>query len=314
MARSTRLPRLPVKQLIVLSLCRVADPISFSSVFPYLPEMIESFDVPKDDVARWAGITSAAFSLSQAATGIFWGRASDRLGRKSVILTGMVCVMSSGILFGFSKNLAMAIVARCCAGASNGNVGTLRTVVAEMVPEKELQPRAFSVMPLVWTIGSIFGPAFGGALANPASRYPRLFHGDFFRTFPYALPNLVASLFFLFGFIAGFLFLKVSRHLSVCFPNCLSLTDKQETLESQKDKKDIGRLIGKRLFRKNRKNKRSRSSAADQEQAASLLKHSPVSSLSNVGMPASTAVVVPSYKEVGSLCAALGARTKEHVC
>lgn len=157
---SDKLPELPVQQLFILSLCRLADPISFSSVFPYLPEMIESFNVPKNKVGRWAGLTSAVFSLSQAVTGIFWGRAADRFGRKPVILAGMVCVMSSGLLFGFSQNLAMAIMARSFAGASNGNVGILRTTVAELVPQRELQPRAFSVMPLMWTIGSIFGPVF----------------------------------------------------------------------------------------------------------------------------------------------------------
>lgn len=220
MANSSRKPKLPVKQLVILSLCRLADPISFSSVFPYLPEMIESFNVPKNDVAKWAGITSAVFSTSQAATGILWGRASDRYGRKPVILTAMTCVMSSGLLFGFSRNLVMAIIARSCAGASNGNVGILRTVVAEMVPHKELQPKAFSVMPLVWTIGSIFGPGFGGALANPSKKYPHLFRSDFFRTFPYALPNIVASLFFLGGWIAGFFFLKVSAPNDKYFPSC----------------------------------------------------------------------------------------------
>lgn len=167
MTKSNRLPKLPVQQLVILSLCRLADPISFSSVFPYLPEMIESFHVPKNEVGRWAGITSAVFSLSQAATGIFWGRASDRFGRKPVILAGMICVMSSGLLFGFSQNLVMAILARSFAGASNGNVGILRTTVAELVPQKELQPRAFSVMPLMWTIGSIFGPGFVQRLHNP---------------------------------------------------------------------------------------------------------------------------------------------------
>lgn len=166
MAKARKVPKLPVQQLVILALCRLADPISFSSVFPYLPEMIESFNVPKDEVGRWAGITSAVFSLSQAATGIFWGRASDRYGRKPVILTAMVCVMSTGLLFGFSQNLAMVIVARSLAGASNGNVGILRTTVAEIVPWKELQPRAFSVMPLMWTIGSIFGPGFVMLLLN----------------------------------------------------------------------------------------------------------------------------------------------------
>ncbi|KAL8734742.1 MAG: hypothetical protein Q9181_003082 [Wetmoreana brouardii] len=160
MAKTSKNPRLPVQQLVILALCRLADPISFSSVFPYLPEMIESFNVPKNEVGRWAGITSAVFSLSQAVTGILWGRASDRFGRKPVILLGMICVMSTGLLFGFSQNLVMAIIARALAGASNGNVGILRTTVAEMVPQRELQPTAFSVMPLMWTIGSIFGPGF----------------------------------------------------------------------------------------------------------------------------------------------------------
>jgi len=43
----------------------------------------------------------------------------------------------------------MALIARMLGGAANGNVGIIRTAVAEMVPQKSLQPRAFSVMPLV---------------------------------------------------------------------------------------------------------------------------------------------------------------------
>ena len=61
--------------------------------------------------------------------------------------------MITCLLFGFSKNLAWAIVARSLAGASSGTVGIIRTTVAELVPERELQPKAFSLMPLVWSIG-----------------------------------------------------------------------------------------------------------------------------------------------------------------
>ncbi|KAL8764623.1 MAG: hypothetical protein Q9194_006936 [Teloschistes cf. exilis] len=152
MAKPGKIPKLPVQQLVILALCRLADPISFSSVFPYLPEMIESFNVPKNEVGRWAGITSAVFSLSQAVTGV------------------LLHLKKCGLLFGFSKNLPLAIVARSLAGASNGNVGILRTAVAEMVPHKELQPKAFSVMPLMWTIGSIFGPGFVRALFTDPKR------------------------------------------------------------------------------------------------------------------------------------------------
>jgi MFS family permease len=52
----------------------------------------------------------------------------------------------------------MAITARALQGLGNGNVGILRTVVAELCPWKELQPRAFSIMPLVHTIGAVVGP------------------------------------------------------------------------------------------------------------------------------------------------------------
>lgn len=84
-------------------------------------------------------------------------------------------------------------------------------MVAEMVPERELQPRAFSIMPLVWSLGSVVGPAFGGFFAKPAEQYPDLFGGiAFFKTFPYALPNLLATVFFLISACSATFFLKVS--------------------------------------------------------------------------------------------------------
>jgi hypothetical protein len=91
-------------------------------------------------------------------------------------------------------------------------VGIIRTMVAELVPEKELQPRAFSIMPLVWSIGSVFGPAFGGFFARPVER--RLFGGmfeniEYLKRYPFALPNLVACFVFFISFMTGLLFLKV---------------------------------------------------------------------------------------------------------
>lgn len=179
--------------------------------------MIESFNVPKNRVAYWAGVTSAVFSLSQCLTGIVWGRASDNFGRKPAILAGIFCTMITSVFWGFSSSLQWAIVARAFAGLGSGSVGIIRTTVAEMVPQRELQPRAFSIMPLIWTIGSIFGPAFGGALVHPAERHPKLFGNiRFLKQYPFALPNLLACVFFLIGLVTGILFLKV--RLSANFP------------------------------------------------------------------------------------------------
>jgi len=83
--------------------------------------MIESFGIDKKNVAKWAGIASAVFSLSQCLTAILWGRASDKFGRKPTILVGLTCTMLSSLMWGMSTSLPMAIAARAMAGAFNGN-------------------------------------------------------------------------------------------------------------------------------------------------------------------------------------------------
>lgn len=175
--------------------------------------MIENLGVPENDVARTAGICVAAFPLAQTLTSIHWGRASDRYGRKPVILLSLTCTMITSLLWGFSTSIGMAIAVRALAGAGNGTVGIIRTTVAELVPFKELQPRAFSIMPLVWNIGSIFGPTLGGALANPyhvTPGQPLPKNPSLLERFPYALPNILAVFLFLAGISTGILFLEVS--------------------------------------------------------------------------------------------------------
>jgi hypothetical protein len=137
--------------------------------------------------------------------------------------------MVSSLLFGFSRSLTWALAARAFSGASNGNVGILRTTVAEMVPQKSLQPRAFSLLPLVWQIGSIVGPVLGGALASPATKLPNIFgNNKFLQKFPFAMPNLVNGIFFTLGLLIGVLFLK-------------------ESLKTKKYRRDYGRVAGEYL-------------------------------------------------------------------
>lgn len=186
--------------------------------------------MPSNEIARWAGLTSAIFSICQAFTGLIWGAASDHYGRKPIILIGLFNTMCTMLLWGFSTSLPMAMTARALQGLGNGNVGILRTTVAELCPWKELQPRAFSVMPLVYTVGAIFGPTLGGALANPLRIDPRAPRGEggLLERFPYCLPNIVAAVFFAVGIVVGWLFL-------------------QETLESKKAQPDLGLRTGARL-------------------------------------------------------------------
>lgn len=173
--------------------------------------MIEHVGVSKNEVGKWVGIASAVTACCQGSTAVLWGMASDHVGRKPIILLGLTCTMVFSVLFGFSQTLPLLLLARALIGLMNGNMGILRTMVAELVPEKELQPRAFSFLPLVWTIGCALGPAFGGSLAHPAEKHPGIFGGmRFLKEYPFALPNLAAACLFFIGIITGFLFMHVS--------------------------------------------------------------------------------------------------------
>lgn len=202
------------------------------SIFPYAYRMIESFDLTDNEnqISMYAGMLITAFAFAEFSTGMLWGRVSDCIGRKPVLILGLCGTALSMVSFGFATNLPTAILARALGGLLNGNVGVLQTTVAELVTKKEHQPGAYSIMPFVWCLGSIIGPAMGGALAMPCEAYPWLFpKGTLFDTYPFLLPNLVCVVILIFGIANGLLFLE-------------------ETHVTKKDRRDVGLGIGDYLL------------------------------------------------------------------
>ncbi|KAG0636165.1 major facilitator superfamily domain-containing protein [Tuber brumale] len=232
-ATVSRKKEFPTRQLFVLSLCRICEPISFCSILPYIYYMIESFGCAKNknEVAIYAGMVTSAFAFAEFTTGMMWGRISDKFGRKPVLIMGLVGTMLSMLIFGFAKSFPVALIARAVGGALNGNVGVLQTTVAELATEREHQARAFAVMPFVWCLGSIVGPALGGLLAEPVKQYPAVFHpGGIFEEYPYLLPNLVSASILAVGIAIGILFLE-------------------ETHEILREKPDIGVRTGRKIVK-----------------------------------------------------------------
>ena len=82
-------------------------------------------------------------------------------------------------------------------------------MVGELVTNPAHEPKAYSIMPFVWSVGTIAGPALGGLLADPAHAYPDIFSEQgFFGHFPWALPNLVCASLMLLSIVAGYFFLE----------------------------------------------------------------------------------------------------------
>ncbi|KAI1175353.1 MFS general substrate transporter [Nemania sp. FL0916] len=205
------LPPFPRRQMLVLAICRICEPIAFMGIFPYVYFMIEDFHVTEDPnrISFYAGMVTSAFTFAEFSTGLLWGRLSDKIGRKPVLLTGLVGTALSVLVFGFAPNLTIALLARAIGGLLNGNMGVLQTTISELVTAKQHQPRAYTIMPVVWCLGSIIGPMIGGALARPCISYPSLFSpGTIWDRYPYLLPNLFSAFIVLIGFINGFLFLE----------------------------------------------------------------------------------------------------------
>ncbi|CAK7228133.1 hypothetical protein SCUCBS95973_006777 [Sporothrix curviconia] len=116
------LPPFPKRQMFVLALCRLCEPIAFMGIFPYIYFMIQDFHITEDEkrISFYAGLVTSAFTFAEFLTGVFWGRLSDRIGRKPVLLTGLAGTALSVILFGFAPNLTVALIARALGGILNG--------------------------------------------------------------------------------------------------------------------------------------------------------------------------------------------------
>ncbi|SPN97692.1 related to E.coli tetracycline resistance protein TCR1 [Cephalotrichum gorgonifer] len=228
---SKKIPPFPKRQMLILALCRICEPIAFMSIFPYIYFMIEDFHITDDPnkISVYAGMVTSAFTLAEFSTGLMWGRLSDKIGRKPILLMGLTGTAISSLIFGFAQSLPVALFARAMGGLLNGNIGVLQTTVAELVQVKEHQPRAYTIMPLVWCLGSIIGPIIGGALARPCVSYPNIFpSGTIWESYPYLLPNLFSAVAVLCGLVVGILFLE-------------------ETHAGKKSRRDAGVELGKRI-------------------------------------------------------------------
>ncbi|KAL9120501.1 MAG: hypothetical protein Q9187_002944 [Circinaria calcarea] len=97
--------------------------------------MIESFKITTnhDKISIYAGMVTSAFAFAEFSTGVVWGRFSDRIGRKPVLLGGLAGTGLSMMIFGFAPNLFVALLGRALGGLLNGYPFLLPNLVCAVI-------------------------------------------------------------------------------------------------------------------------------------------------------------------------------------
>ncbi|TPX75247.1 hypothetical protein CcCBS67573_g03458 [Chytriomyces confervae] len=201
---------LPFKQMLVLCIINICEPIQLTILFPFIYFMVKDFGVAKNDseIGWYVGLITSLFSFAQVLSSLPIGWLSDKIGRRPVLLLGLAGNMFSSILFGLSTNLPAAIVSRFLLGLVNGNIGVAKSMTGE-ITDKSNRPAAFALFGVCFSLGGIVGPMIGGTLSNPVTQLPWLFGSSkLFREFPYLLPCLVSSFVSLTGLVVGWFHLE----------------------------------------------------------------------------------------------------------
>ena len=180
--------------LPILFLVVMIDMIGFGIVIPFLTYFIEDLATMQGvlEVGLWVGLMMMSYSAAQFIFSPFWGSLSDRLGRKPILLIGLVGNTIFFALFGISTSLIMALVARFFAGAFNANIAVAKAYIGDISDKTNLAKR-MGLIGAAFGVGFTIGPFIGGEFSSPAEKWD-WFVGTIFDTHPYLLPCLIASL------------------------------------------------------------------------------------------------------------------------
>ena len=189
--------------LLVIFLSVFIDLVGFGIVLPLLPGYAEANFQP-DFSARGLiiGGIIASFSLMQFLFAPAWGRLSDRIGRRPVMLISNLGAAGSYALFGFASSLSgtagllWILASRIFAGVCGANLSVASAYIADVSPPEKRSAR-MGLIGMAFGLGFIFGPAIGAFSID-------IFHSK-------QAPGWVASAFCLANFILGWIILGESR-------------------------------------------------------------------------------------------------------
>ena len=165
----------PRTALLIVFLVVVIDLLGFGIVLPLLPlfgrDYVQHLVTTPLAIGAITGLLMAVFSLMQFVFAPLWGRISDRIGRRPVLLIGLAGSVFFYALFGYASQMgstqaALALLllfaARIGAGVSGATISTAQAVIADCTPP-EARKSGMALIGAAFGIGFTLGPLVGFA-------------------------------------------------------------------------------------------------------------------------------------------------------
>ncbi len=137
------------------------DLVGFGIVIPLLPFYGEHFQADPFTVS----LMMASYSLGQFVAAPLWGRLSDNIGRRPVLILSLFGAVLSYISLGFADTLWILFAARIFGGLMAGNISTAFAYIAD-ITTPENRAKGMGMVGAAFGLGFIAGPAIGGILAG----------------------------------------------------------------------------------------------------------------------------------------------------
>ena len=183
--------------LLTLFLIVFIDLIGFGMVIPFLSFYAREYGASGIAVGAVVGI----YSIMQFFFAPVWGRLSDRVGRRPILLISLTASFTGYLLFAFSRSLGMLFVSRVIAGAGGANIGTAQAYIADTTSPEE-RAKGMGLIGAAFGMGFILGPPLSGILSTFGTRHHH--HGNL-------LPGLMASALSLTALVIAFIVLAESK-------------------------------------------------------------------------------------------------------
>jgi predicted MFS family arabinose efflux permease len=129
------------------------DLLGFGLVLPLLPQFARQFGASDTQI----GLLFASYSLMQFLFAPLWGRLSDRIGRRPVLLISISGSAGANLLLAFAPSLAWLLASRLFAGMMAANVGTAQAYVADVTAPAD-RARGMGMVGAAFGLGFVFGP------------------------------------------------------------------------------------------------------------------------------------------------------------